>query len=280
MSLQEHEISYLRKAAAREQGRRFLEGESAPVAPLHALNEVEFAKMASAKNSELFAVASVLRPSDPFSLYEEMGGTYKEASPLRPPVLVGGPSHAPPPGARVGLFDPKYQARLPSDLGSRDIYFSPHARARADLGSVAPAADSAMGRMKQLLSGGRAADLRGELAFLREHGHDLLPKDLASQAGKLQDALASEAKKIRAARIAAGAGAVATTGAAALGGLGLLRKQQAARQAAQAAQAAQSAANTRLGRGILGAGVLGAGALAAYGLANRNKGEPDPRATY
>jgi len=68
-------IDRIRQAAAIETGRRFF--EEAPAPSVHAVNQIEFAKVSSVRHRDLFTTACLLRPEDPFAMYEEMGGQYQ-----------------------------------------------------------------------------------------------------------------------------------------------------------------------------------------------------------
>lgn len=72
------DIQAIRKLASIEAGRRFFDGADQALPEVSVLEAVMLHKAASAKSVELFGYASMMRPEDPFSMYEEMGGLYKD----------------------------------------------------------------------------------------------------------------------------------------------------------------------------------------------------------
>ena len=65
------DIGFIRKQAALERGRRVF----FPSSELSGLEAIEAEKAASA-DRDLLTIATLLKPEDPFGMYEELGGSY------------------------------------------------------------------------------------------------------------------------------------------------------------------------------------------------------------
>lgn len=242
-------IDRIRQAAAIETGRRFF--EEAPAPSMHAVNQIEFAKVSSVRNRDLFTTACLLRPADPFAMYEEMGGQYKVAAEVVPvpPVPLTTPADwaarrgaAPAPeGTQVNLEKLLTERRLEDAVG---------------------APKSGLGRAGELLTGSRRKALEGAEDALLRHAGGVAPErlpDFQQHARTVSSAIENEAKNVARARgIAGGAlGGLAAGGAAAAAGVAHHRAaQEAARKAFMA-------------KGLLGAGgLVGAGLLAHHALSS------------
>jgi hypothetical protein len=68
------DVAEIRKIAAVQAGKRYLEERSSPV-KLAAVDEVLLHKAGSA-DPELLGVAAALRPDNPLAAYEDLGGEY------------------------------------------------------------------------------------------------------------------------------------------------------------------------------------------------------------
>lgn len=67
-------VATLKKMAAEELGQRVLEPAPSPPPELDA---IDLAKVAST-DPTLLKIATILRPTDPFGMYEELGGDYRK----------------------------------------------------------------------------------------------------------------------------------------------------------------------------------------------------------
>lgn len=255
-------IDRIRQAAAIEAGRRFFEEAPAPSA--HAINQIEFAKVASVRSRDLFTTACLLRPENPFAMYEEMGGQYKVADSAGRPVgnIHTGrkaPTVAVPP---VPQLSPEAWAAQHGAAGAPGTQVDVgQLLAQKRLEEVAKPA-TGLGRGLELLTGGHERALRGAEDALLQHAGGVaehrLP-DFQQHAQTVSGAIENEAKNVARARgIAGGAlGGLAAGGAAAAAGVAHHRAaQEAARKAFMA-------------KGLLGAGgLVGAGLLAHHALSN------------
>lgn len=284
--------TYVAEGRARmlEEGRRFLTEET-PAPSMHAINHIELAKVASVRHRDLFTAACLMRPEDPFGMYEEMGGQYKVAGPVGDAAravaaagmlgtglvgahaghaagrLAGALGKRPLPQPTTTSFDEAMKSLFsPADMtagGFRGGLEAADAarKARAPAGTyiegrlqdVVGAPKSGLGRVGELLSGSRKKALEGAESTLLQHAGGVAEHRIPEFQQHARTV--SQAIENEAKNVTRARGLAG----GALGGL-------AAGGAVAAGVAHNRAAQEAARKALMAKGLLGAGGLAAAGL--------------